>query len=415
MVKSELLEIIANLENSGVEFKRDDVRPEQIAKELVAMANFKGGRLLLGVEDDGIVTGIQRQNTEEWVMDTVFGRYVHPQILPYYEEVKWDDEKTVAVISIDEGTTKPYVLRIKGREEIYIRIGSITKIATREQQARLYQSGGMLHAEALPVSGSKLEGLDIRRLEDYLERIVGESPLPEDKSKWLSILNNLGFMVDTNRGEAACTITGTVLFGKNPRRFIRQAGIRWMAFDGTDKGYTALDDQVLDGPMVELWEKNESDEREKVEGGLIERFLDRITPFVSREHMDDKGIQRERTWDYPIMAIREAIVNALAHRDWTRSEEIEVCSYSDRLEILSIGSLQNSMTVEKMINGQRSARNHLIVNVLRDYGYVEARGMGVRNKIIPLMKQYNKNEPEFEATDDYLKIVLWKRDSSDID
>ena len=410
MVKSELLEIIANGENSGVEFKRDDVRPEQLAKELVAMANFKGGRLLLGVEDDGAVAGIQRDHTEEWVMDTVFGRYIHPQILPYYEEVKWDDDKTVAVISIDEGTTKPYVLRNKSREEIYIRVGTISKIATREQQARLFQSRGMLHAEAFPVSGSKLESLDMRRLEDYLERIVGENPLPDDKSKWISIVTNLGFMVDTTRGESACSITGTVLFGKNPRRLIRQAGIRWMVFEDSDKSYSALDDRVLDGPMVELWEKSESGEREKVEEGLIERFLDRITPFVSHEDIGEGEIKRERSWDYPVMAIREAIINALAHRDWTRPEEIEVCSYSDRLEIISAGSLQNNMTIEKMINGQRSARNHLIVNVLRDYGYVEARGMGVRNKIIPLMKQHNDNEPEFEATDDYLKIVLWKKD-----
>jgi ATP-dependent DNA helicase RecG len=412
MVKSELLEIIANGENSGVEFKRDDVQPQKVAKELVAMANLKGGRLLLGVEDDGTVSGIQRDNTEEWVMDTIFGHYVHPQILPYYEEVKLDDDKTVAIISIDEGTTKPYVLRNKGKEEIYIRVGTISKIATREQQARLYQSGGMLHAEALPVSGSKFESLDIRRMEDYLERIVRESPLPDDKSKWISILTNLGFMVDTNRGESACTITGAVLFGKSPRRFIRQAGIRWMAFEGTDKSYTALDDQILDGPMVELWENNESGERQKVEDGLIERFLDRITPFISREDIEENGIKRERSWNYPVPAIREAIINALAHRDWTRSEEVEVCSYSDRMEIISAGSLQNSMTVEKMINGQRSARNHLIVNVLRDYGYVEARGMGVRNKIIPMMKQHNNKEPEFEATDDYLKIILWKKDPS---
>ncbi|MEG6039735.1 ATP-binding protein [Enterobacter kobei] len=66
MLKSELLEIIANGESSGVEFKRDDIRPEQLAKEVVAMTNFQGGSVLLGVEDDGTITGIQRQNLEEW-------------------------------------------------------------------------------------------------------------------------------------------------------------------------------------------------------------------------------------------------------------------------------------------------------------------------------------------------------------
>jgi ATP-dependent DNA helicase RecG len=70
--------------------------------------------------------------------------------------------------------------------------------------------------------------------------------------------------------------------------------------------------------------------------------------------------------------------------------------------------LQNSMTVEKMIAGLRSPRNPLIVEVLRDYGYVDARGMGIRNKVIPLMRKENKTEPLFEATDDYLKTTLFR-------
>jgi len=82
--------------------------------------------------------------------------------------------------------------------------------------------------------------------------------------------------------------------------------------------------------------------------------------------------------------------------------------YRDRLEVLSPGALQNSMTIEKMIAGRRSPRNHLIVEVLRDYGYVDARGMGVRNKVIPLLKEQNGVEPEFQATEDSLKIIMFK-------
>ena len=100
-------------------------------------------------------------------------------------------------------------------------------------------------------------------------------------------------------------------------------------------------------------------------------------------------------------------MNALAHRDWTRYEEVEVSRFGDRLEVLSPGALQNSMTVEKMIAGQRSPRNSLIVEVLRDYGYVDARGMGVRNKIIPLLREQNGTEPEFIATEDHLRLVMY--------
>src|SRR3990167_7800836 len=163
MLKSELLEIIANGENSGVEFKRDDLRPEQLAKEIVALANFQGGKLLLGVEDDGSISVIHREDLETWVMDTVFGRYIHPLILPFYEEVEFDDGKRVAVVSLTQGTAKPYVVRNNNREEIFVRVGSTSRLATREQQARLFESGGMLHAEVLPVSGSSLDDLDQAR------------------------------------------------------------------------------------------------------------------------------------------------------------------------------------------------------------------------------------------------------------
>jgi len=115
MTKTELLELIANGEGSGVEFKRDDLRPEQLAKEIVALANFQGGVILLGVEDDGTITGIQRENLEEWVMDTVFGRYVHPMILPFFETVQVDPQRRVALVSVTQGTAKPYVVRHQGR------------------------------------------------------------------------------------------------------------------------------------------------------------------------------------------------------------------------------------------------------------------------------------------------------------
>jgi ATP-dependent DNA helicase RecG len=413
MTKSELLELIANGENSGVEFKRDDVRPEQLAREVVALANFQGGRILLGVEDDGTITGIQRHDLERWVMDTVFGRTVHPMILPFYEEIQVDDQHRVAVVSITQGTAKPYVVRHHGREDIYIRVGSTTQLATREQQARLFAIGGMLHPELLPVSGSTLRDLSRERLTHYLSAIVGDRELPASDDDWGKRLCGLGFMVERQDGPPVCTIAGLVLFGHMPRRLFRQAGIRWIAFADADKTYEALDDRVIDGPLVALWHETSGGGREIAEPGLTEHLVDAMRPFVSEETEPlDTSMRRVRRWHYPVEALREAVVNALAHRDWTRYEEIEVTRYVDRLEILSPGALQNSMTVEKMLAGQRSPRNLLIVEVLRDYGYVDARGMGIRNKIIPLLREQNGVDPEFEATADYLKLTMRRGQST---
>src|SRR5690606_35375098 len=140
----------------------------QLAKEIVAFANFRGGRVLLGVEDDRTISGLTRPDAERWVMDTVFGRYIHPQILAFYEEVPFDEGLRVAVITVESGATKPYVVRQNAREDIFIRVGTTSRLASREQQARLFAAGAMLHAEAMPVSGTSLGDLHLERLRDYL-------------------------------------------------------------------------------------------------------------------------------------------------------------------------------------------------------------------------------------------------------
>jgi ATP-dependent DNA helicase RecG len=195
MVKDELLELIGNGENSGIVLKRDDVRPEQLAKEIVALANFQGGRLLLGVEDDGTIGGLSRENTNRWVMDVVFGRHVHPMILPFYEEVAIDDRRRVAVISLPPGITKPYVLRHHGREDIYVRVGSTSQLASREQQARLFASGAMLHPETLIVSGTDFNDLSTDRLGDYLVHYIRDPALPTSPEAWVERLTGLAFLL----------------------------------------------------------------------------------------------------------------------------------------------------------------------------------------------------------------------------
>nr|WP_321262343.1 RNA-binding domain-containing protein [uncultured Sphaerochaeta sp.] len=407
MLKSEILEIISNGENSGIEFKRDDIRPEQLAKEIVALVNFQGGRILLGVEDDGAISGVQRENAEEWVMNVVRDK-VHPSVLPNYEKVKIDEEHYIAVLTFFPGISKPYVVRYSGREDIYIRVGSTSQIATREHQMLINQSGEMLHTEVLPVPGTSFENLDLSRLENYLRDIIKDPMIPETREAWINRAMGLGFLTEAS-GERYCTIAGLVLFGKTPRRFLRQAGLRIFGFASEDKEFKALFDQILDAPLVGRWDMTGS-ERTLIDPGLIERCIEVIRPFISEESDSvDQTLRRNTHWFYPLEAIREVFINALAHRDWTRFVEIEIGIYIDRLEVISPGALPNSMTIEKMISGQRLPRNLIIAEVLRDYGYVDNRGMGVRTKVIPLMKAQNTVEPVFDANEDYLKTVLYRK------
>ena len=254
--------------------------------------------------------------------------------------------------------------------------------------------------------------LDFPRLADYLGNFLRDPDVPDplDTKTWEKRLLGLGFLSEAQSANPMSSIAGLVLFGKTPRRFLRQAGIRLMVFDAKDKQYEAKLDEIVTGPLVGRFDKGEDGSRQVIDDGIIEKLSSYLMPFVEHENSNiDEGMRRPTTEIYPWEAVREAVVNAMVHRDWTRFIDMEIVLYSDRLEITSPGSLQNSMTVEKMLAGQRSPRNPLIVDVMRDYGYVDARGMGIRTKIIPLMRQLTGFGPEFEATEDFVKITMRRR------
>ena len=402
MNRAALTEMIRNGEGSGIEFKGENVRPEQLAREIVALANFKGGTILLGVEDDGTVSGVSREDMEEWVMN-VCATLVHPRLIPYYEEVAAEDVK-VALVSVDMGIAKPYVVRHNGREDIYIRIGSTSRLATREEQVRLFQSGGILHVEILPVPRATFGTLDIRRLKDYFGRVRKMTALPTDDQEWTDLLVNMEYMTKPDSTPPVCTIAGLVLFGRQPKRYLYQAGLMWSVFAGRDKDYDARDRATLDGPLVGLWD----DRGLLQEDGLLDMVMSKVRQHASREGLGENYLTRKITWDFSPEAVREAVLNAFAHRDWSRPADIEVSLYENRMEIVSPGALPNHVTVERMKLGLRMPRNPILVQTLRDYGYVEQMGMGVRNKIIRGMLDHNGREPEFLADEMQLTVRLYR-------
>ncbi len=230
----------------------------------------------------------------------------------------------------------------------------------------IIRNGG-LHMETLPVVGTSIDSLDLDRLNFYLASIIEDPELPTSRKQWIERLFGLGLMAEDGLGNKVCSIAGLVCFGIRPRRYLPQAGLRLMVFDGKDNEYQARLDTVLDGPLAGRW-RMIAGQRELVDRGLIEQFAVAIQPFISCEEPDvDETMRRGKEFFYPWQAVRETVLNALAHRDWSRSVDIEVSGYADRLEVISPGALQNSMTVAKMIAGQRSPRNPLIMEILRDY------------------------------------------------
>ena len=144
-----------------------------------------------------------------------------------------------------------------------------------------------------------------------------------------------------------------------------------------------------------------------MEAGVIDQAIKFVRKAIGVKAFIDGGGRRQEVWDYPLEAVREAIVNAVAHRDYSiEVTDIELSLYRDRLEIVSPGSLPNTVTPEKMKAGCRASRNELVKEVLRDYHYMEATGLGVPRKIINGMYRHNQTEVELIVGEDQFAVRL---------
>lgn len=399
MTATELLEVIHNGENSGVEFKRDDIDQRELAKELVALTNFQGGSVLLGVEDEGVVSGIVRQNLEEWVMQACRDK-VRPEIIPFYEVVRGVEAgKDVAVVTVPTGYTVHAVWHNQYRT-YYIRVGTLSREASQEELERLFQQRGSFRVELRPVSGATFDELDIRRLRDYFERVREQScPADEDRQEWIKLLINTDMM--TPEGGNVATVGGLLLFGKTPNRFLPQAGISAAAYPGDLTEYDTRERATLRGALVSLGRPDST-----IDAGVVEQAM----AFLKRNIPDSEVMEearRVRRSGFPEVVFREAIINAMVHRDYLLSAtDVQLSIFSNRIEIVSPGRLSNGITIERMRAGCRAARNQLIKDTMRDYGYLESMGMGIPRKIILGLKEFNGTEPDFRALDETFTVVL---------
>ena len=404
MTPDELAELLRRGEDSTLEFKRDDIQNHDLARELVALLNLAGGAVLLGVDDSGAIVGSTRDALEEWVAELCRVK-IEPPIVPLMSWVR-DAEpgRDVLVVQLPAGPDKPYARLHNGRRSYYIRVGSTSREASREELERMFQASGRLRYGLKPVPGADWNAFDPRRLRDYFTRVLqGDAPQDIDRAGWEDLLTNVEFMTES-AGQRTATIDGLLLFGFRPQRFLAQSGIRAICYTGANRGYATRADEDIRGPMVFLG----SASGELTETGLVERALDFVRRNTETTAVLDRGRRIDRR-EYPEAVIRELVVNALVHRDYSiAGADILLEIFSDRLEVSSPGKLPNTVTPEGMRRGLRYARNQTLVNVMRDYAYMEARGMGMRNTIIPGMRAHNGTEPELIAEEHRFIVRLLK-------
>lgn len=399
ITRTELLEIIANGENSGVEFKRDTLQNHELVKELAAFSNLDGGIVILGVDDDGSVMGLARDRLERWVMNACRDK-IRPCMIPFFQTIKEvEPGKDVAIVRVPRGGDVHSQWH-NNKHTYYIRVGTQSREPTPQELGRLFQQRGMVRAEMRPVSGTTINDLDRRRLKDYFGRVRQQDiPSDRDDAGWEALLVNTDIM-----SEGGVTVFGMLLFGKTPNRHLPQSGIDAVAFPGTEKEYEAKERNQFRGAMTPLMDQDGN----LLEAGLVEQavyFVRRNTPVHSR--LED-GARRVDIPTYPEEAIRETIVNALIHRDYLLSDtDIELAIYEDRLEVISPGKLPNGITPERMRLGTRAARNSFLKDFMRDYGYLEHMGMGVPRKIIKGMKEHNGSEPQLIEENERFTVRLF--------
>ncbi len=354
MRHDELLEIVNNGESSKIEFKTDDVHPTSLAEEIVAFANFEGGMVLIGVDDSGVISGCTKRDIEEFIINLCRNN-IKPSIIPIIEKIVIN-EKSVLIVNIPKGDT-PYSTN-KGL--YFIRVGSTKQTPSQQELLRLFQKRNIIQFDETPVIKGSIESIDVGKVNTYLGKL-GQSPINDENMIALSReLVTLSIMLETDNNNHP-TLGGILAFGKNPQKFFPSFSIQCGAYKGDDFLSDTIREKDLTGTLDE-----------QIEDAIA--FL-KLTMPQSREL--ERSIQQTDSYLYPIEALREGIVNAVCHRDYTiTGASIRIFLFENRLEIRSPGGLPNTLTIDNMLYRQFT-RNQMIASFLTGYGYMERRGKGI--------------------------------------
>jgi ATP-dependent DNA helicase RecG len=384
MIRDELRHLIAQGEGQRLEFRRSLADLEDGVCTIAAFANAEGGTLLFGVRADGTVSGVTLgANTREQVVNTI----VDNTDPPLYPQVEYLDVngRTVIAVTVAAGHDRPHLAY--GRA--YRRVGAVTAQLSRDEQRRLLLESRPRFDDQS--SGASLDDIDPARVRRFLEMAIRRGRLP-DLSADLPVTEALRRLkvlrvVDDH---LTPTMAGVLLFAREPQQFVPQSVVGLARFPGTTRGTT----QIVD--------------RADVEGDLAET-IDRAEAFVRRNTRIASKIyhaQRLEITAYPYPAIREAIANAVIHRDyWQAGSRAQVAIYADRIEVESPGGLLPPITVETLGHTPPVWRNPDLAGLLYRLGYIEQFGTGIE-RMRRDMRAHGLPEPRFEAGPGWFRVTF---------
>jgi len=339
----ELIELIGHGEDSFTQFKQTIANPESLAGDLVAFSNSKGGRILIGVNDEGLITGVSTadiRRVNQLIANTATN-LVHPSINPMTENIPVAGQ-LVMVVTVPEGISKPYS---DNNGVFWAKSGADKRrVTSREEVQRMLQSADLVHADEVPVEGTTVEDIDLDHFNGFFEKQYGESLNTALEKAGISLgrlLNNLGLARDET-----LKLAGLLIFGSHPQRYRPAFVIKAVSFVGNDPaGDKYRDSQDIEGCLRDSYRGTMS---------FLTRNLRRL--------QGEKGINTEGDLEVPSAALEELVVNMLLHRDYFISAPWRVMMFDNRIELISPGALPNNLTVENIRNGVSNIRNPLIAS-----------------------------------------------------
>jgi ATP-dependent DNA helicase RecG len=335
----ELLGILSRGEDSRRQFKRNVNNAEAMASELVALSNCEGGYIVIGVDDDGAISGLTGEDITRLnqLVSSAASQGMHPAINPITNNVMVSGS-LVMVVHVPEGANKPY----QDKDGVFwVKNGADKRKATsREEIQRLFQSSHMVYADETPVRGMTISDLDLEYFKIFFRRRYGEE-LDLGEVPLSQIIQNMNL----GRG-SELNLTGALLFARNPSlrlpAFIVKAG----RFPGTTLATGRyIDSRDIAGKLGDVFQQTRS------------FILNNI-----RQVQADQNVNSQGEPEIPSAALTEIVANALVHRDYFVSAPIRVFIFDDRIEIISPGHLPNNLTVENIKAGNSNSRNPVLAS-----------------------------------------------------
>jgi ATP-dependent DNA helicase RecG len=382
MTPEQLQQIITKAETLHTEFKSARVHPDALAAALVSFLNSAGGVLLLGVEDDRTITGIDDIDAACQRVEQILANNITPQATAHIEAEEYAG-KTLLKITVPKGLDRPYHTQ---RGQCFVRVNAGKRLASREEIRRMYLAIRAFYYDESTLLDTGLSDIDIQAFDDFLNLAYG---YPKDETRTAAersrLLNNLKAM----HGEAL-TVAGLLFFGYRPQEHLPTARMDFARFAGTTAGEVILDHKTLNGQLSQQLFGMED---------------------LLRLHMSNKGnireFEPETRYEMPLEMLREALVNALVHRDYSLSAPIRVLMFDDRLEVHSPGGLPNSVTVENIRAGIHVERNPIILSLMAKLGLMTRLGTGIL-RILRLASEANLPAPDLVENETEFVVTLYR-------